>query len=376
MFSLATMSRRSLAASTTTKSISSTVHMQVRRSLHTATTSLSVPTHRPGIAERTSEIMPCASQKRMITIPTVPDRDKYGGTMYFDIFSRLLKERIIMLHGNVESNMAAVVVSQLLFLEATDSTKPIYMYINSPGGEMHAGFSIIDTMQYIKCPVSTICVGIAGSMASLILVSGESGSRYALPHAWIMVHQPSSGMEGKASDLAIQARQILRMREQANRVYQDHLAKPYTLQQIEKLVENDNYLNSTEALELGIIDEVIKPNKPMKHGSGGLGPDTGDSGGGAGNVFSLHPSESDLPVGGLIEPAPKPTASDSSSVVMSSSRKTASGIASSTSAGVSTRVSDMASLSASSSIVHGTSMRGGPGLTNLPEDWWRKMFSV
>ncbi|KAK9469582.1 Clp protease-domain-containing protein [Lipomyces arxii] len=198
-----------------------------------------------------------------IHVPTVPNRDKNGGVIYFDIFSRLLNERIIMLYGTVEDNMAAVIVSQLLYLEAQDHTKPIYMYINSGGGEMHAGFSIIDTMQYIRCPVYTICVGFAASMASLILVAGERGNRYALPNAWIMIHQPNTGMSGKASDLAIQTRQILRMRDQANKFYQQQLAKPHTLEQIAILVENDNYLDPTESLGIGIIDEIISSAKQV-----------------------------------------------------------------------------------------------------------------
>lgn len=237
--------------------------------------------------------------------------------------------------------MASVIVSQLLFLEASDPTKPIHMYINSPGGEMHAGFSIIDTMQYIKPPVSTICVGMAGSMASLILVSGESGQRYALPHAWIMVHQPSTGMEGKASDLAIQARQILRMREQANKLYQDHLSKPYTIEEIEKLVENDNYLNSQEALDLGIVDQVIKPDdKKVKHGSGGLRD------GGNNDEFSIAQEKSQPQPAPAEDPdVPPPTTVSSTKPVMMETK--------------SKKKNDV-----------------GPGLTHLPTDWWRKMFSV
>ncbi|KAK9457608.1 ATP-dependent Clp protease [Dipodascopsis uninucleata] len=230
----------------------------------------------------------------MFTIPTVPDRDRHGATIYFDIFSRLLKERIIMLSGPIEDRMASTIVAQLLYLEATDPTKPIYMYINSGGGEMHAGFSIVDTMQYIKCPVSTICVGLAASMASIILISGERGSRYALPNSWIMVHQPSSGMQGKASDLAIHARQILRMREQANRLLMDNLTKPYTMEQVEKLVENDNFFNASEAVDLGIVDEVIHGGKPINHGSGDLRQKN-----------NSNSNNNDKPTGPSPHPAPK-----------------------------------------------------------------------
>ncbi|KAK9462704.1 Clp protease-domain-containing protein [Lipomyces oligophaga] len=287
-----------------------------------------------------------------ITIPTVPSQEKDGRTVYFDIFSRLLKERIVMLHGSINSSLSAIIVSQLLYLEAMDPSKPIYMYVNSPGGEMHAGFSIIDTMHYIKCPVSTICVGIAGSMASLVLVSGERGMRHALPNAWIMVHQPSTGMSGKASDLAIQARQILRMREQANKIYQSRLNKSYLISEIEKMVENDNFLDAEEALDIGIIDSVIKPDP----GSGHNGPETsptsppttsppgGEISHGSGGLREAESTapDSTLPPAPLPQPAIDPESPKNKSPLMTTFQRKST----------------------------------GPGIANLPENWWREMFSV
>ncbi|KAK9319265.1 Clp protease-domain-containing protein [Lipomyces orientalis] len=326
-----------------------------------------------------------------IHVPTVPSREKNGGTIYFDIFSRLLNERIIMLYSDINDSMAAVIVSQLLYLEAMDPTKPIFMYINSSGGEMHAGFSIIDTMQYIKCPVYTICVGFAASMASLILVAGEKGFRYALPNAWIMIHQPITGMQGKASDLAIQTRQILRMREQANRFYQKQLGKRYELDEIAAMIQDDNYLDPHEALQIGLIDEVISSAKQVPGSDGGDKKDQ--------STMPPPPPPTSVPFApGPSAPPESPTPKDVDSstnakssllsahrfvndeafsparkVSMSSSSLSSTSYYTSP-ASTSTPVSPSAS--AGLRNAKESEDERGPGLTHLPSDWWRKLFSV
>ncbi|KAK9376954.1 Clp protease-domain-containing protein [Lipomyces chichibuensis] len=325
-----------------------------------------------------------------IHVPTVPSREKNGGTIYFDIFSRLLNERIIMLYSDINDSMAAVIVSQLLYLEAMDQTKPIFMYINSSGGEMHAGFSIIDTMQYIKCPVYTICVGFAASMASLILVAGEKGFRYALPNAWIMIHQPNTGMQGKASDLAIQTRQILRMREQANKFYQDQLAKRYELEEIAAMIQDDNYLDPHEALQIGLIDEVISSAKQVPGSDGGEKKDE----------ISAHPPPPPPPpptsvpfVPGPSVPPESPSPKDlnqfsnGESPVLTPSKlvdgeatvqpKKVSMLSSSSSISPSTFLQPL-SPTASAAPRNETEIADsrGPGLTHLPGDWWRKLFKI
>ncbi|KAG4304665.1 hypothetical protein PORY_002058 [Pneumocystis oryctolagi] len=204
----------------------------------------------------------------------------------FDIFSRLLKERIVYLNGPIHDGVSAVIVAQLLFLEAENPEKPISLYINSSGGKKcnsrsviikslffsnFLGLALYDTMQYIHSPVCTLCIGQASSMASLLLAAGAPGRRYALPHASIMIHQPSGGVSGQAryvfvifivinrkiSDIAIHAREILKVRERLNLIYQKHLTKIKDLSYIEKLMERDYFLNPQEALELGIIDEIL-----------------------------------------------------------------------------------------------------------------------
>ncbi|PUU76633.1 Clp protease-domain-containing protein [Tuber borchii] len=184
-----------------------------------------------------------------------------GGWHSYDIFSRLLKERIICLNGPVHDGISAVVVAQLLFLEAENPEKQINLYINSPGGSVTAGLAIYDTMNYIQAPVSTICVGQAASMGSLLLCGGAKGKRYALPHASIMVHQPSGGYTGQASDIAIHAKEILRVRERLNIIYQKHLTKPHTLEQIEKIMERDLFMGAEEAKEMGLVDEILVARK-------------------------------------------------------------------------------------------------------------------
>ncbi|KAG0128183.1 Clp protease-domain-containing protein [Tuber indicum] len=184
-----------------------------------------------------------------------------GGWHSYDIFSRLLKERIICLNGPVHDGISAVVVAQLLFLEAENPEKQINLYINSPGGSVTAGLAIYDTMNYIQAPVSTICIGQAASMGSLLLCGGTKGKRYALPHASVMVHQPSGGYTGQASDIAIHAKEILRVRERLNVIYQKHLTKPHTLVQIEKIMERDLFMGAEEAKEMGLVDEILVARK-------------------------------------------------------------------------------------------------------------------
>lgn len=153
--------------------------------------------------------------------------------------------------------MSAAIVAQLLFLEADAPNKPISLYINSPGGSVTAGLAIYDTMTYIASPVSTICVGQAASMGSLLLAGGATGKRYALPHSSIMIHQPSGGYFGQASDIAIHAKEILRVREQLNKIYRKHLTKEHSLDDIEKLMERDNFMGADEALKMGLVDEIL-----------------------------------------------------------------------------------------------------------------------
>ncbi|KAJ5549288.1 hypothetical protein N7504_004272 [Penicillium tannophilum] len=182
-----------------------------------------------------------------------------GGWHTYDIFSKLLKERIVCLNGEVNDVASASIVAQLLFLEADNPKKPIHLYINSPGGSVTAGLAIYDTMTYIAAPVSTICVGQAASMGSLLLAGGAPGKRFCLPHSSIMVHQPSGGYHGQATDIAIHAKEILRIRAQLNNIYKRHLNGPKKLEldDIEKLMERDYFMGAEEAKELGIIDEIL-----------------------------------------------------------------------------------------------------------------------
>ncbi|KAI5849024.1 Clp protease-domain-containing protein [Tricharina praecox] len=202
------------------------------------------------------------SQSRDWYVPTpLVHESVAGGWHTYDIYSRLLKERIICLNGPVHDGLSAAIVAQLLFLEGESPDKQINMYINSPGGSVTAGLAIYDTMQYIRSPVSTICVGQAASMGSLLLAAGARGKRYALPHASIMLHQPSGGYAGQASDIAIHAKEILRVREKLNQIYVDHLTKPHTLEEIEKLLERDHFMPAEGALEMGLVDEVLGTRK-------------------------------------------------------------------------------------------------------------------
>ncbi|RCH88301.1 hypothetical protein CU098_006849, partial [Rhizopus stolonifer] len=195
-------------------------------------------------------------------IPMVVEQTGRGERSY-DIFSRLLKERIICLNGPINDNVASVIVAQLLFLEAESTEKPISLYINSPGGSVTAGMAIYDTMQYIQSPVSTLCNGQACSMGSLLLAAGEPGKRYALPNASIMIHQPSGGAAGQASDIAIHAREILRVRERLNRIYQKHTGTR-DLETVEKMMERDYFMTSEEAMNFGLIDRVLEKRIEVK----------------------------------------------------------------------------------------------------------------
>lgn len=191
----------------------------------------------------------------MALVPMVVEQTNRGERSY-DIYSRLLKERIIFLTGEINDQVADLIVAQLLFLEAEDNTKDIQIYINSPGGSVSAGFAIYDTMQYIKCDVSTICVGMAASMGAFLLTAGAKGKRFALPNADVMIHQPLGGAQGQATDIKIQAEKILKVKEKLNKILSERTGQP--LEKIEMDTDRDYYLSAEEALEYGIIDKVIE----------------------------------------------------------------------------------------------------------------------
>ncbi len=198
----------------------------------------------------------------MSLIPIVIEKTPHGERAY-DIYSRLLKERIIMLSGEIDDSLSNVIVSQLLFLESEDPEKDIFIYINSPGGSITSGLAIYDTMQYIRCDVSTICVGGAASMAAILLAAGTSGKRYALPHSRIMIHQPLGGVSGQATEIEIHAREILRLRKDVNKILAAHTHK--RLSTIEKDTERDFFMSAGEALRYNIIDKVIKKREGEKN---------------------------------------------------------------------------------------------------------------
>ncbi len=186
------------------------------------------------------------------------------GERSFDIYSRLLKERIIFLTGQVEDNMASIIVAQLLFLESENPDKEISMYINSPGGVVTAGLSIYDTMQYIRPKVSTLCIGQACSMGSLLLQAGAVGKRFCTPNARIMIHQPSGGFRGQASDIEIHAKEIIALRKRLNEIYVHHTGQKMAV--VEKSMDRDNFMSPEEALKFGLIDEIVsvRNDKPAK----------------------------------------------------------------------------------------------------------------
>ena len=188
-------------------------------------------------------------------IPMVVEQSPRGERAY-DIYSRLLKERIIFLTGEVNDAVASVICAQFLFLESENPKKEIYFYINSPGGLVNAGLGVYDTMQYIKSPVSTLCIGQASSMGSFLLAAGERGKRYSLPNSRIMVHQPSAGYQGQATDIEIHAKEIMALKERLNKIYSKHTKKSES--EIKKALERDNFMTPNEAKDFGLIDEVVE----------------------------------------------------------------------------------------------------------------------
>lgn len=188
-------------------------------------------------------------------VPMVVEQSNRGERA-FDIYSRLLRERIIFVTGGIEDHMASLIVAQLLFLEADNPKKDIFMYINSPGGVVTAGLAIYDTMQYIRPKVATVCIGQAASMGAFLLAAGEPGMRWALPNARIMIHQPSGGAQGQATDIEIQAREILRIRQRLNEILQKNTGR--SLEEVEKAVERDTFMTADEAKAWGLIDTVYE----------------------------------------------------------------------------------------------------------------------
>lgn len=187
-------------------------------------------------------------------VPIVVEQSSRGERSY-DIYSRLLKDRIIFVTGTIDDNMANLIIAQLLFLESEDPNKDIHMYINSPGGSVSAGMAIYDTMQYIKPDVSTICMGMAASMASVILAAGTKGKRFTLPYARVMIHQPLGGAQGQATEIEIHAREILRIRDEMNNIMSKHTGQPKEKIQID--TERDYYLTAEEAKTYGLVDEIL-----------------------------------------------------------------------------------------------------------------------
>lgn len=197
----------------------------------------------------------------MALVPTVVEQTSRGERAY-DIYSRLLKERIIFLADEVNDTTASLVIAQLLFLESEDPSKDISLYINSPGGSVSAGFGIYDTMNYIKCDVSTICVGMAASMGAFLLAGGTKGKRIALPNSEIMIHQPLGGAQGQATDMKIHTDHIIRTREKLNRILSENTGKP--LEEIERDTERDNFLTAEQALAYGLIDHIYTSRDEIK----------------------------------------------------------------------------------------------------------------
>ncbi len=191
----------------------------------------------------------------MSLVPIVIEKDGRGERAY-DIYSRLLKDRIVFLGTGIDDIVANLIIAQLLFLESEDPTKDIYFYINSPGGLITSGLAIYDTMQYVKCAVSTICIGQAASMAAVLLAGGAKGKRYALPHSRVLIHQPLGGVQGQATDIDIQAREILRMREEINTIFTLHTGQ--SIERIKQDTERDFFMTASQALEYSIIDQIME----------------------------------------------------------------------------------------------------------------------
>ena len=196
----------------------------------------------------------------MNLVPMVVEQTARGERAY-DIYSRLLKDRLVFIVGPVEDHMANLVVAQLLYLESENPNKDIHLYINSPGGVVSAGLSIYDTMQFINCDVSTICVGQAASMGALLLAGGTKGKRFALPHSRVMVHQPSAGYQGQATDISIHAEEVLALKRRLNEIMAKHTGQ--TLETIEKDLERDNFMSASSAVEYGLIDTVLASRAEM-----------------------------------------------------------------------------------------------------------------
>ena len=188
-------------------------------------------------------------------VPMVVEQSNRGERAY-DIYSRLLKERIIFLTGQINDTVASLVTAQLLFLEAEDPKKEIYFYINSPGGLVTAGLGIYDTMQYIKPEISTLCIGQAASMGSFLLASGSKGKRFSLPNSRIMVHQPSAGFQGQATDIEIHAKEVLKLKDRLNQIYSKHTGK--SVEEIKSALERDNFMTADVAKDFGLVDEVVE----------------------------------------------------------------------------------------------------------------------
>jgi len=201
------------------------------------------------------------SAKAQHLVPMVVEQTARGERAY-DIYSRLLKERVVFIVGPVEDHMANLIVAQLLYLESENADKDIHLYINSPGGVVSAGLSIYDTMQFINCDVSTICVGQAASMGALLLGGGANGKRYALPHSRIMVHQPSAGYSGQATDIDIHAKETLELKRRLNAIMARHTGQ--SIEQIEKDLERDNFMSAEQAVEYGLIDTVLVQRTELK----------------------------------------------------------------------------------------------------------------
>jgi len=204
------------------------------------------------------------SAQALNLVPMVVEQTARGERAY-DIYSRLLKDRLVFIVGPVEDHMANLVVAQLLYLESENADKDIHLYINSPGGVVTAGLSIYDTMQFINCDVSTICVGQAASMGALLLAGGTHGKRFALPHSRVMVHQPSAGYQGQATDISIHAAEVLDLKARLNTIMAKHTGQP--LEQIEKDLERDNFKSASEALEYGLVDTVLEARTEMSKSS-------------------------------------------------------------------------------------------------------------
>jgi ATP-dependent Clp protease protease subunit len=195
------------------------------------------------------------SEKMSTLVPMVVEQSNKGERAY-DIYSRLLKERIIFLTGQINDNVASLVTAQLLFLESEDPKKEIYVYINSPGGLVTAGLGIYDTMQYVKPDISTLCIGQAASMGSFLLAAGTKGKRFSLPNSRIMVHQPSAGFQGQATDIEIHAKEVLSLKERLNEIYSKHTGK--TVDEVKSALERDNFMTADAAKSFGLIDEVVE----------------------------------------------------------------------------------------------------------------------